>query len=381
METTTKERRDALDEFAARTVPTGGALATLPPVPPPAHQIVGSQNVANRRDDREVLVKIRELAAAMGENWYYRFPVKNKRTGQTDWIEGPSIKLTNDVARIYGNCEVDCREQDLGSSFLFYARFVDLETGFALTRPFQQHKSAAKIGGDDIQRRDTMAEQIGVSKAERNVVANALQTFVDFAFEEAKDALVVKIGRDLDSWRAKIIERFSAKVDLKRVEAVIGRPAKNWLAPDIARVIAMGKAVEEGMSSLDETFPPLGKQQVVEQQQKGDLDAFANSGKGADEMPSSDAPAAGGSTSPQDPAPPAALHGVIDKMLDLACEPKLPIAARVDAIASLAGTYREQLADAPEGFVDALLATATLVAKGELLKGDARDDLQSLVKQ
>jgi hypothetical protein len=42
------------------------------------------------------------LAAAAGSDWFYRFPVKKKDGGQ-DWIEGPSIKLANDIARIFGN--------------------------------------------------------------------------------------------------------------------------------------------------------------------------------------------------------------------------------------------------------------------------------------
>ncbi|HMF27593.1 MAG TPA: hypothetical protein VKE42_02410, partial [Candidatus Cybelea sp.] len=31
----------------------------------------------------------------------------------------------------------------------------------------------------------------------------------------------------------------------------------DWLAPDIARIVAMIEAVNDGMATLDETFPPL----------------------------------------------------------------------------------------------------------------------------
>ena len=46
-------------------------------------------------------------------------------------------------------------------------------------------------------------------------------------------------------------------VAVTRVERVVGRPAKDWLAPDIAKIIAMMKSVADGMASVDEAFPPM----------------------------------------------------------------------------------------------------------------------------
>lgn len=224
-----------------------------------AERTIGAQAVAVHRDDAHVLQKIKTLAAAAGQDWYYRFPVKNRRENRTDYIEGPSIKLANDLARIYGNCEIDTRVQDLGAEWLIYARFTDVETGFAMVRPFQQRKKQASIGGGDDARALDIALQIGVSKAIRNVVVNALQTYADFAFDEARNALVDKIGKNLEGYRTKVVERLQAKsIDLKRVDAVIGRASSEWLAPDIARVIAMVKSIDDGMATLDETFPPPG---------------------------------------------------------------------------------------------------------------------------
>jgi hypothetical protein len=256
---TREERQSALDQFASiKTEGPGTELATTVSFAPPADYIHGAQLVPGKpRDEMRVLQRIKVLAAAAGEGWYYRFPVKDNKTGRTSWIEGPSIKLANAVALIYGNCEIDCRAVDLGSAIMFHARFFDVESGFAMTRPFQQRKGVSKLGGSDEGRRDDATFQIGVSKAARNVVVNSLQTYCDFAFEEAKDAIVDKIGKDVEKWRGKIVERFGAKVDLRRVEAVIGRTSDKWLAPDIARIIAMGKSVEDGMATMDETFPAL----------------------------------------------------------------------------------------------------------------------------
>ena len=78
----------------------------------------------------------------------------------------------------------------MGDAWIIYARLMDLETGFAMTRPFQQRKGQKAMKTDDARALD-IALQIGVSKAIRNVVCNGLQTFADFAFEEARDALVI----------------------------------------------------------------------------------------------------------------------------------------------------------------------------------------------
>jgi hypothetical protein len=201
-ETIEEPRGSLLDAFARapqRPAETK-ALATTEAALP-FERAVGAQPVAVRRDQHAVLEKIKVLAAAAGAEWYYRFPVKTKGGG-TEWIEGASIKLANDLAREYGNCDVDTRVTDLGESWLIYARFTDYETGFSMTRPFQQRKGQRGMRtGDD--RALDIAFAIGASKAIRNVVVNSLQTFADFAFNEARNALVEKIGKNLDGWRTR----------------------------------------------------------------------------------------------------------------------------------------------------------------------------------
>jgi hypothetical protein len=395
---TREERRSALDEFAA-----GGAQdpVTLPVATlshEPLSQVTGAQQVAIRRDEIRALARIKELAAATGDGWYYRFPVKNKKTGKTDYIEGPSIKLANDVARLYGNCEVDARlAQDLGDSWYFLARFIDLETGFALTRPFLQRKSAAKLGGDDDARRLDIAFQIGVSKAIRNAVVNALQTFADFAYEEARESIVDRIGKDLEKWRRTTSERVKELVSLDRVEAVVGRPLKEWLAPDVARVIAMGKAITDGMATVDETFPPLARDTAATA--KAELDKFA---AGKETSGESDTSAAvGDSDGPQDgklapQAPPAEETAAVAAGAELGDPEEYAAEMKAHAISVLLKTAsnvsvpaerrlkdledaRDAFPDLPTRFVDTCIETAGKVIRGELKTAEqARKYLEGL---
>jgi hypothetical protein len=254
---TRDDRSSLLAAFARSSERTeGGAALVTMSSPAPIERVIGAQKMAIYRDEQRILERLKVLAAAAGAEWYYRFPVKTKG-GSTEFIEGPSIKLANDLARLYGNCEVTTNVIDLGDSWLIYARFTDFETGFVMTRPFQQRKGQRGMRTESDRALD-IAFQIGASKAIRNVVINSLQTFADFAFEEARNALVEKIGRNLEGSRGRALERLAAKhIEFPRVERVIGRAVKDWTAPDIAKVVAMLQSIEDGMTTIDDVFPPI----------------------------------------------------------------------------------------------------------------------------
>jgi hypothetical protein len=322
------ERARALDDFAnaagQRNQPPPAGHALVRPTTGIAERVVGAQPVAVKRKENEILDKLRTLAAAAGTDWFYRYPVKKKvkdeATGReewvTEWIEGPSIKLANDTARIFGNNINEVREIDVGDAWTFYARFTDIETGFSMERAYRQRKGQASIRSKDADRQLDIAYQIGQSKAIRNCIVNALQIYADFAFEEARNSLVDKIGKKLEDYRVRTIEGIAKiPVELTRVERVIGRPAKDWLAPDIARVLAMMRAVADGMATADDSFPAIAAPVVGERPTAKDkLDEFAKtsdpktsktaktSDSGADAAVSDEA--AGGGSNPQG-SPPA----------------------------------------------------------------------------
>jgi hypothetical protein len=216
---------------------------------------VTAKKVEVERDEAKILRRIATRAAAAGDDWYYRFPVKEKRGG-IKYIEGPSVKCAYAVASLFGNCEIDARVIDGGATWLIYARFADHETGFSLIRPFQGDKFASRLGGEDEARRRDAAFGIAVSKAERNVITNALDAFCWYGFEEAKKNLVERVGKHIETYRLRILERLGElEIDVKRVEKQMGRVAADWLASDIAQIIAEIQAVKDGMATADETWP------------------------------------------------------------------------------------------------------------------------------
>ena len=255
--------------------PAAAGHALVRPTTGVAERIVGAQPVAVLRDEKRVMQKLSINAAMAGDDWFYRFPVK--KGGGQDWIEGPSIKLANDIARVFGNCAVEVREIDVGDAWTFYARFTDIETGFSMERAYRQRKSQTSMRTKDYERQQDIAYQIGQSKAIRNVICNSLQIYADFAFREARNSLVEKIGKDVASWRKRTVDGLAKiPVELARVERVVGRASKDWLAPDIGAVIAMMKSIADGMSSVDETFP--APTPVEQQKPSGATDDSGSSG-------------------------------------------------------------------------------------------------------
>lgn len=219
--------------------------------------VVMAQPTQAPRNEPRILQKIDAMASAAGENWYYRFPVK-KKGGGTDFIEGISIDGADAVARYYGNCRVDCAVVDTGPAWIIYSRFCDWETGYSLIRPFLQSKTGSRLGGVDDERRLQIALSLGTSKSQRNVIDHALRDFTTRAFTQAKNDLVKRVGLKLSEYRTKCVERINsldAPGLLQRVEQAYGRKATEWLAQDVARLIAELRAISDGMATVHETWP------------------------------------------------------------------------------------------------------------------------------
>ena len=137
----------------------------------------------------EVQRRVLEEAALAGTDFYYGWGAGKDR------IEGPSVKLAMALARCWGNGVVETLPvQDLPDAWIFTAAFIDLETGFTITRQFRQSKEWKVFGRHDDERKADIRFQIGQSKAARNVILNALpSSIVDAAMEMAKEGVIVKI--------------------------------------------------------------------------------------------------------------------------------------------------------------------------------------------
>ena len=198
-----QDPRDLPNDMAslATRMPEGGQIVSERTL---FGDIITAQPIRAPRNEGRIMQRIEASAGAAGASWYYRYPVK-KRGGAVDHIEGPSIECADAVSRWYGNCQVAAAVQDMGAAWIIHSRFVDLETGYTLIRPFLQSKAGSRLGGDDDERRLQIAMSIGVSKSQRNVVVHALRDFTDRAFAAAKKNLVERIGLKLPEYRQRCV--------------------------------------------------------------------------------------------------------------------------------------------------------------------------------
>ena len=271
--TETRDPLEATLDLSGGAFNEQGALRNAPTVlqqPMPSvgvAEFVLAQQTARPRSLKLILERLSVLANAAGDRWLWGWEVNDKRRGRKTWIEGPTIKLANDLVREYGNCVLDTRVVDNGTSWTFYSRLVDLETGANRTRPYQQRKSV-DMGMKDDQRTLDMVFQSGVSRSERNIVCNVLQTLTDYCVEEAKKSTLARITAKPDDARAWITGQLDVlHVDRKRVEAIYGRASANWTTTDMARIYKELRGVIDGFINADDVWPlPEGDVQPKSEQ-------------------------------------------------------------------------------------------------------------------
>ena len=237
------------DMLPAQQVRMGGYVTAIMPQQP--------------RSLKLVLRRFIEECSLMGEAAFYAWG-----TGKNH-IEGPSVDLALAAARCYGNCAVDQQPvQETLTSYIFVAIFIDLETGFTLSRPFRQSKKWVVYGEMDEERKADVRFQIGASKATRNVVLNALPAWlIDQGIEAAKAGVRDKIEGYIKRHSIEAARNL-AMGELKKqgiseasVLAKFDYAAVTALTiDDLVRLRGDLKAIQTGQEAAASLFPPAEAQ-------------------------------------------------------------------------------------------------------------------------
>lgn len=130
-----------------------------------------------------------EEAAIAGDEFYYSW----KQGGSI--IEGLTVGASMSIARNMGNCAIPVTVDETKDTYIFTATFVDLETGFNLSRMYRQRKGQ-NLG--EKMKKDGRAEdvifQVGQSKAIRNSVLGAIPKWLqNKVMTKAKENVIGKI--------------------------------------------------------------------------------------------------------------------------------------------------------------------------------------------
>jgi len=212
-------------------------------------------SVVRPRSLRDVERRCIEEASIAGSDFYYSWA----QGGET--ISGLSVSAAQAMARNFGNCVVESTVAETPSAYIFSAAFIDLETGFNISRDFRQNKKSPKSkSGKDIYTGDRGADiifQIGQSKAIRNVILNAMPSWlVSKVHQKAKENISEKITRmGVKDATARILKKAdSLRIPLANIEYHYGR-SSSWDVETLIKISSGIRAIENGYDDISSVFP------------------------------------------------------------------------------------------------------------------------------
>lgn len=202
--------------------------------------------------------------AAAGE---YTYP----RGGQT--VRGPSIRLTEELARCWGNIDYGIRElsrTDGVSEMESYA--WDLQTNTISSQKFTvRHIRDKKGGGQALtEERDIyeVTANMGARRLRARLLAILPPDIVDAAVEQCRKTLAGKIDEPIADRVRRIISAFSKYgVKEKHIEAYLGKKADDILPEDIADLQGVFNSLKGGQASAEDFF----QMRATEKGQAADL--------------------------------------------------------------------------------------------------------------
>lgn len=269
-----------LSSAAADTFSYGGAVAQV------KTSYCTAVAVLKPRDITAVDKKLAEESNLAGEAFYYGWGAGKDR------IEGASVGLALAAARCWGNCAVETPPvQETADAWIFTAQFVDLETGFTLSRQFRQSKRSKVAGKHDEERKDDIRFQIGQSKAVRNVCLNALPRWmIDRALEKAQEGVRAKIEDYIKRNGVAAAQEYAtkalAKYGVKPEHVAAKFSIASHTALDIDMLVILRgdvAALQAGQERAEALFPAMAPP-PAEKPAGSKSDALANR-LGGDEQP------------------------------------------------------------------------------------------------
>lgn len=207
-------------------------------------------------------------ARLMGEEAYYGWGAGKDR------IEGPSQALAYAIARIWGNCAINQLPlEESPDAWVFGSVFIDLETGFTLTRKFRQSKRWTVYGKLDEERKSDIRFQIGQTKGDRNVILKAIPKWlVNKGMEEAKAGVRKKLEKYINKHGLSAAIDYAVK-QLKKAGVGDEQICSKFSVAkvdglDVDQLVIMSgdiKAIQTGQEMPDALYPSEEADDIADQ--------------------------------------------------------------------------------------------------------------------
>lgn len=229
------------------------------------------------------------------EGCYYRLERKDKKTGETKVIEGPSVRLLEIAASCYGNIR-------------YGSRVIAIEEKFVVTQGVAHDLQRNVFSSSETRRRITTSsgfrfgdDMIGVTANAACSIAkrNALNGIVPRVYVNQLCDLAMETARGtqktLTERRSRALAYFADKLGVKadKVLAKLGRKGTEEITlEDLNRLNGLKTAIKEGDTTIDIEFNPqpeappkrgigdlIGKPASKKEDIPADLDAKTDTAK------------------------------------------------------------------------------------------------------
>jgi hypothetical protein len=219
-------------------------------------QYTTAVQVQKPRKLSDVVALVMNEAAYAKESFYYSFPMGGKK------VEGPSIGLAMAVARSWGNCACPVEYYEQGGDWIFNAHFIDLETGFTVSRVFKKKAGKGLFKKLDDERATDMTFQAAQSRAIRNVITMGVPRWLlQQAIDKAKEAVLKGITHEGVAHATEGALKFLAGYGVvpEQVEQVLDKKVDKWDAEDLATLRGMASQLKDGQITAAQMFPSVAK--------------------------------------------------------------------------------------------------------------------------
>lgn len=140
------------------------------------------------------------------EDFFYYWIVRDK-DGRDTVVKGLSIQAATQALQVWGDISLETTIDEIADGYIVNPCWLDLRTNVSYNRPYIIKKKTVQ-GNYDSGRAQEMAVQVGISKAQRNVITKMIPIFVqtrmlERAMGEVMSELDEQITQD---GRPKVIE-------------------------------------------------------------------------------------------------------------------------------------------------------------------------------
>jgi hypothetical protein len=253
-------------DIAPPAVPMPGSQGTAIEQSRAVAQVQAAVVIARNfpRDEQRAIRLMQEACArpSLANKAFYEYRRGNER------VTGSTIKLAQELARIWGNIDFGMTELSVDpvnarSEMLAYAWDLEANTRFGQI-VIVHHLRDKRVNGEKVAERvqdQRDVYEMNISNSARRLREAIRRVVPDWFFDEAETICRRTLenpgdGLTLAQRISRVAAAFEGKgIDAARLEARVGKPAREWTAFDVAQLKITWESLGRGETTPEEAFP------------------------------------------------------------------------------------------------------------------------------